>query len=110
GVVPGVAAAQNDITYDSSRVRVAGKLTCADDPATSCLTTQDCVVAGDAGPCIVVPDCAVNPAIMKEATVFAYLPTGCAGTTLPVSTACNTVRALVFSLTVAHFNNVIPDG
>ena len=47
------------------------------------------------------PDCAVNPAINKSATVFAFEPPGCAGQ------ACTSIRALVLA-----FDNVapIPDG
>ena len=47
------------------------------------------------------PDCTVNPAINKQATVFAFQPSGCSGT------GCTAFRALVLS-----FSNVdpIPDG
>jgi hypothetical protein len=47
------------------------------------------------------PDCAVNAAIMKTATTFAFQPSGCSGAT------CTGVRSLVLS-----FSNTaaIPDG
>jgi hypothetical protein len=54
-VTPGVAGAQNDFTYDSTRISVA-------------------VRAGGH------PNCTVNPAIEKEATEFSFLPVGCSGT------------------------------
>jgi hypothetical protein len=41
------------------------------------------------------PDCAANPAIGKEGTAFSFLPAGCKP---GVGGTCNTVRALVLSL------------
>ena len=71
-----VAAMQADIAFDSLNTPVAA--------------------TGSGG-----PDCMVNPAIGKEATVFAFQPPGCVGA------ACTAFRALVLS-----FSNVnpIPDG
>jgi len=48
------------------------------------------------------PNCAVNPAIRKTATSFAYLPAGCT-----VGTTCTGVRSIVLSLTNV---TAIPDG
>jgi hypothetical protein len=71
-----VAGVQDDIAFDSINTPIAA------------------TAAGR-------PDCAVNPSIGKEATVFAFQPPGCTGT------ACTAFRALVLS-----FANVdpIPDG
>ena len=71
-----VAGVQDDIAFDSINTPVAA-------------------TAGGR------PDCAVNPSINKESTVFAFQPSGCSGA------GCTAVRALVLS-----FSNVdpIPDG
>lgn len=106
-VVPGVAAVRNDFTYNQLAVSVRGKQVCEDDRTIACTGDTACIAA-DAGACIVVPDCSVNPLINKEATSFDYLPQSCAGTILPVSAACNGVRAQVFS--VVSLNELIPDG
>jgi hypothetical protein len=47
------------------------------------------------------PDCAVNPAINKNGTMFSNQPPGCSGS------ACNAVKALVLAL---DNTDVIPDG
>jgi hypothetical protein len=62
-----VGGTQNDIIFDSADTPIAAKASGA-------------------------PDCHVNPEIGKEATSFAFVPSGCTGT------ACTAVRALVFSL------------
>jgi MYXO-CTERM domain-containing protein len=98
-VTPGVAGAQNDFAYDSSKIAVQAKQVCKADPTTECMHDSDCE-AGDT--CIEVPDCTVNSAIKKEATAFAFLPPDCAGT------ACTGVRVIVFSLQSP--NRLIPDG
>ena len=48
------------------------------------------------------PDCAVNPAIDKEQSLFSFRPTGC-----DPGETCTTVRALIFS---AVSQTPIPDG
>jgi hypothetical protein len=50
----------------------------------------------------VVPDCAVNPAIGKEATGFTFLPNGCTP-----GTDCTGVKAIVLSISNL---SAIPDG
>lgn len=81
GVTPGVTGAQNDFTYDSSKIAVMGH-------------------GGAIG--VGRPDCSANPMISKEATQFSFLPRGCTGVT------CTGVRVLVFSLDEP--NQLIPDG
>jgi MYXO-CTERM domain-containing protein len=98
-VTPGVAGTQNDFNYDSSKLQVVVKKVCKADPVTECTADSDCE-AGDT--CVETPNCTVNSAIRKEATAFAFLPSGCAGS------ACNGVRALVFSLQSP--NRLIPNG
>jgi hypothetical protein len=103
GVDPGVAGAQNDLGYDSSKVAVVVRPVCASDPLTECTTDQECIDAsGDPNDKCGLPDCTVNTDIRKEATKFGFLPAGCSGS------ACNGVRALIFSLTSP--NRLIPDG
>ena len=71
-----VAGAQNDIAFDSVNVPIAAT---ADGK----------------------PDCAVNPSIGKEGTVFGFLPVECSRTT------CTAVRAVVVSFAN---NDPIADG
>jgi hypothetical protein len=103
-VTPGVAAAQNDFTYDSTKIAVRASRACASEDSVACGTDADCIAAtgvpGDK--CIEAPDCEVNATIRKEATQFTFLPQGCTGA------ACTGVRALVFSFTSP--NRLIPDG
>ena len=56
------------------------------------------IAAGESGQ----PDCAVNPAINKDATGFRYLPLGC-----DPDADCQSVRVFVLSLTN---RSEIPDG
>jgi hypothetical protein len=94
----GIAGVQNDFSYDASKVSVPVTHVCRETAASTCTTDTDC--NGDI--CVDAPDCQVNPALHKEASIFRFLPLGCSGTD------CTGVRAMVFSL--IHPNQVMPDG
>jgi len=101
GLNPGVAGAQNDISFDPSKISVQARQFCGSSPDIACSTNSDCPAPGDT--CVSVPNCRVNPAIRKENTLFSYLPSGCAPGT------CSAVRAIVFSIG-ANSNTTIADG
>jgi hypothetical protein len=104
GVSPGVAGAQNNLNYDASKIAIRANQVCLFDTTVSCLNDGDCIsatgISGDR--CFALPDCTVNPSIKKEATQFAFLPSGCEGA------ACTGVHTLVFSF--ASPNRLIPNG
>ena len=77
-----------DVSQDAGGTMVAG---IQNDLAFDSVNTPVARTAGGQ------PDCAVNPAINKNGTVFGFQPPGCTGT------ACTAFRALVFS-----FSNVDP--
>ena len=92
-----VTALQNDITF-AANAPIAAASRCSLTRTRPCLSNPECP-RGQL--CVPAPDCAVNTAIQKNDSFFAFEPPGCSGS------ACTGVRAFVSSTTNT---TPIPDG